>query len=63
VNARLASALRPELEALVAANDDDPAAPFVFDASSAARRAAKNKALGLLSFLEDEAVTANLLKR
>ncbi|KAI8468066.1 MAG: hypothetical protein J3K34DRAFT_523265 [Monoraphidium minutum] len=63
VNKRIAAALRPELEALVAANDDAPGAPFVFNASASARRAAKNKALGLLSTLGDAGVEADLLRR
>jgi aminopeptidase N len=63
VNKQLAARLRPELEALVAANDDAPGAPFVFDAAASARRAAKNKALALLSTLGDESVTEQLLRR
>jgi aminopeptidase N len=63
INKAIAAALRPELEALVKANDAPPGAPFVFDAANSARRAAKNKALALLSCLEDEAVEKDLLKR
>jgi len=65
VNAQLAQRLRPELEALVAANDDAPGTDYVFDAPSAARRALKNKALGLLSCLPGPPpeVTADLLAR
>jgi aminopeptidase N len=63
INTALAAALRPELEALVAANDSPAGAPFVFDAANSARRAVKNKALALLSCLEDEKVEKDLLKR
>ena len=65
VNQQLAQRLRPELEALVKANDDPPGAEFVFDAPSAARRALKNKALALLSCLPGPPaeVTADLLAR
>jgi aminopeptidase N len=63
VNKQIAARLRPELEALVAANDAPPGEAFVFDAASAARRAVKNKALGLLSTLGDAGVEAQLLRR
>ena len=63
VGKELARALRPELEALVAANEDPPGEPFTPEAPATARRAAKNKALGYLSMLGDAGVTADLLKR
>ena len=63
VGKELAKALRPELEALVAANDDPPEAPFSPEAPAAARRAAKNKGLSYLSMLGDADVTADLLQR
>lgn len=63
VNKQIAQRLRPELEALVAANDSPPGEPFAFNAAAAARRAAKNKALALLSTLGDAAVEQQLLGR
>ncbi|GBF99642.1 peptidase M1 family [Raphidocelis subcapitata] len=63
VNKQLAARLRPELESLVSANDSPPGEPFVFDAASAARRAVKNKALGMLSALGDAGIEAQLLQR
>jgi aminopeptidase N len=65
VNEQLAQRLRPELEALVKVNDDPPGSEYVFDAPSAARRALKNKALGLLSCLPGppQEVAADLLAR
>jgi len=63
VGKELACALRPELEALVAANEDPPGEPYTPEAPATARRAAKNKALGYLSMLGDAGVTADLLNR
>ncbi len=63
VNKQLAQRLRPELTALVSANDAAPGATYVPDAANAAQRAIKNKALGLLSYLGDQGVTNDLLSR
>lgn len=63
VGKELARALRPELEAVVAANDDPPGVAFSPEAAPAARRAVKNKALNYLSMLGDASVTMDLLKR
>ena len=63
VGKELAHALRPELEAVVTANEDPPGTAFSPEAPAAARRAAKNKALSYLSMLGDAGVTADLLKR
>lgn len=63
INKQIAARLRPELEALVAANDSAPGEPFVFNADAAARRAIKNKALGALSFLGDKDIEEQLLRR
>lgn len=60
---QLAARLRPELEAVLKANDDAPGAEYTFDAASAARRAIKNKALVILSTLEDPDITKECLKR
>ena len=63
VGKELARALQPELEAVVAANEDPPGEAYSPEAPAAARRAAKNKALGYLSMLGDAAITADLLRR
>ena len=63
VGRELAKALRPELEAVVATNDDPPGMPFSPEAPAAARRAAKNKGLSYLAMLDDADVIADLLKR
>jgi aminopeptidase N len=60
---QLAAQLRPLLEQIVKDNDDEPGAPFVFNAQAAARRDLKNHALALMSFLEEPEVTEELLKR
>ncbi|PNW83978.1 hypothetical protein CHLRE_04g213250v5 [Chlamydomonas reinhardtii] len=60
---QLAAALRPELEAAVKANDDPAGTPYAFTAAACARRALKNRALALLSTLEDPTITAMLLRR
>jgi aminopeptidase N len=57
------SQLRPELEAIVAAQDAELQGEYSPDSKSAARRAIKNKALAYLSMLKDPAVTADILKR
>ncbi|KAG2426656.1 hypothetical protein HXX76_012967 [Chlamydomonas incerta] len=59
----LAAALRPQLEAAVKANDDPAGTPYAFTAAACARRALKNRALAILSTLEDPAITAMLLAR
>ncbi len=63
VGKELARALQPELQAVVAANEDSPGEAYSPEAPAAARRAAKNKALSYLSMLGDAAITANLLHR
>ncbi len=63
VAAQLAAALRPELEAAVAANGDAPGAPYEFTAAACARRALKNKALTALAALGDAALAEDLLAR
>mmetsp|Transcript_7416 Transcript_7416/g.21902 ORF Transcript_7416/g.21902 Transcript_7416/m.21902 type:complete len:899 (-) Transcript_7416:562-3258(-) len=57
------SQLRPELEAMVAANDKALQGEYSPDSASAARRQIKNKALAYLSMLKDENVTADVLGR
>ncbi len=52
----LAARLRPQLEGLVAAATVPAGQPFSPDSASAARRAIANRALGLLSTLEDPKV-------
>jgi hypothetical protein len=47
----------------VAANDSKAGEPFVFDAAASAKRAIKNRALGMLSTLGDKKVEEDLLKR
>ena len=59
----LAQKLRPQFEAVVAANEDPAGQAYSPDFSSAARRAVKAKALGYLSALGDSQVTADLLAR
>lgn len=59
----LALRLRSELHAAVEANDDPPGTPYEFNAAACARRALKNKALGYLSTLKEEAITTELLRR
>ena len=59
----LATQARAELEAAVAANDDDPAAPYSPAFAAAARRALKNKALAYLSALDNPAIRQGLLAR
>ncbi|KAL6749281.1 hypothetical protein V8C86DRAFT_2851835 [Haematococcus lacustris] len=60
---QLAARMRPELEAVVKENDSTPGEPYVFSATACARRALKNKALAMLSSLEDPEITANILQR
>ncbi len=45
------------------ANDDPAGTPYAFNAAACARRALKNRALAILSTLEDPAITAMLLRR
>lgn len=45
------------------ANDDPAGTPYAFTAAACARRALKNRALALLSTLEDPTITAMLLRR
>lgn len=59
----LAKALRPQFEAVVAANDDAPGQPYSPDAQSAARRAVKSKALAYLSSLGESEVALDILAR
>ena len=59
----LARKLRPQFEAVVAANEDPVGQAYSPDFSSAARRAVKAKALGYLSALGDSQVAADLLTR
>ncbi|KAG2426781.1 hypothetical protein HXX76_012837 [Chlamydomonas incerta] len=59
----LAGALRPELQAAVKDNSDPPEQPYRYAAAACARRALKNRALALLSTLEDPAITAELASR
>ncbi len=47
----------------MAANDSKAGEPFVFDAAASAKRAIKNRALGMLSTLGDKKVEEDLLKR
>ena len=63
VVSQLAARLRPELEAVVKANDVAPGEPYSPDFASAAKRALKNKALAYLAALGDPKVTADLLRR
>lgn len=63
VNKQLAAQLRPELEALVKANDSAPGEAYEFNAAHAARRAIKNKSLALLSTLDDPDIEQQLLRR
>ncbi|GFR41652.1 hypothetical protein Agub_g2389 [Astrephomene gubernaculifera] len=60
---QLAARLRPQLEALVKANDDEPGEPYHFTAAACARRAIKNRCLAMLSSLEEPEITAMLLRR
>ncbi|EFJ47753.1 hypothetical protein VOLCADRAFT_81369 [Volvox carteri f. nagariensis] len=60
---QLALQLRPELEALVKANDDPADQPYQFTAAACARRAIKNRSLAMLSSLEEPEITAMLLNR
>ena len=59
----LAARLRPELESLIKRNDDAPGTPYAFNAAACARRAIKNKALGMLASLELPETTAMALDR
>lgn len=59
----LSKRLRPELEAMMKANDDPPGSVYAFNASSCARRAAKGKALSMLCSLELPETTAIALDR
>ena len=59
----LALKLRPQFEAVVAANEDPTGQAYSPDFSSAARRAVKAKALGYLASLGDSKVSAGLLTR
>ena len=63
VVASLANALRPELEAAVAANDVPPTEPYSPDFEHASKRALKNRALAYLSYTGDAAVRVDLLAR
>ena len=63
ISKELARALQPELEAVVAANEDPPGEAYSPEAPAAARRAAKNKALSYLSMLGDATIMASLLRR
>lgn len=63
VAAALAKALRPELEAAVAANDVPASAPYSPAFEHAAKRALKNRALAYLAHTGDPAVRADLLAR
>ncbi|KXZ50521.1 hypothetical protein GPECTOR_16g696 [Gonium pectorale] len=60
---QMAARLRPELEKLVAENDDAPGTPYQFNAAACARRAIKNRCLTMLSSLEEPDITAMLLRR
>ncbi|GLI71085.1 hypothetical protein VaNZ11_016002 [Volvox africanus] len=60
---QLALQLRPELEALVAANDDQPGETYHFTAAACAHRAIKNRCLAMLSSLEEPEITHMLLNR
>eukprot|EP00798_Chlamydomonas_sp_ICE-L_P016229 gene16229-22395_t len=59
----VAARLRPELEAIIKLNDDEPGAPYVFEANACGRRAIKNKAITMLSTLEDPEITQMVLSR
>lgn len=59
----LAQKLRPQFEAVLAANDDAAGVPYSPDAHSAARRAVKAKALSYLSSLGENEVAQAVLER
>lgn len=65
ISRELARRLQAELRQVIARNDDPAGTPYSPDAASAARRAAKNKALGYLSYLagEDKAVVQESYRR
>jgi aminopeptidase N len=59
----IAQRLRPDLEAAIAENEDAPGVPWTFTSEACARRALKNRAIGYLATLKDEAVTESIFNR
>ena len=59
----IAMRLRPDLEAAIADNEDAPGVAWEFNASACARRALKNRAVGYLAALKDDAVTESIFDR
>jgi hypothetical protein len=60
---QLARQLRPELEAVVAANDVPPGTPYAFNAAESGRRSARNMAESILGSLPEPDVQERLLRR
>jgi aminopeptidase N len=60
---QLARQLRPELEAVIAANDVPPGTPYAFNAAESGRRSARNMAESILGSLPEPDVQERLLTR
>lgn len=59
----IATQLRPDLEAVIAENEDAPGTPYQFSAQACARRALKNRAVAYLASLKDSDITESIFKR
>lgn len=59
----LARELRPQLEALISANDAPEGEVYSPDAAASSRRAIKNRALQMVASLEEPSVTQECLRR
>jgi len=59
----IALRLRPDLEAAIAENEDAPDVAWTFTSEACARRALKNRALGYLATLKDDAITESIFDR
>lgn len=59
----IGSQLRPDLEAVIAENEDAPGKPYHFSAEACARRALKNRAMTYLASLKDDSITESIFKR
>lgn len=59
----LARQLRPELEAVIAANEVPPGTPYVFNAKEAGRRFIRNFADSIVGSLDEPEIQERLLRR
>jgi aminopeptidase N len=59
----IAARLRTDLEAAIAENEDAPGTPWKFTSEDCARRALKNRAIGYLATLKDDAITESIFNR